>query len=311
MNWLLLSTVYLTDPNRPYVLVSLVENKGSSYMQPGARMLVRDDGEYWGSVSAGCLEDQLSGVARSCLRNQQNRMVTVDTRPYYGCFGEITLLFEVILNSDVGEPLFRQIAESMSARKSISIHTPKSTPVCGLATHVAEEGEGLIEEIHPVPRLIILGDWPDGLALSKHAALLDWSVIVHDASEPDFDVEAIAASMEPDPWTAVMVMTHNLARDCMCLKAVLPRNYAYVGVIGSKKRRDTLVEELAQMEIPTVLEKLDGFYCPAGLNLGGEGSQAIALSVLAEIQSVLFNRDGVQLSSLKKPIHESTTPTVG
>ncbi|MEX0320961.1 MAG: XdhC family protein [Puniceicoccaceae bacterium] len=304
MNWLLLSTVYLTDPEHGYVLVSLVEKKGSSYMQPGARMLVREDGEYWGSVSAGCLEDQVSGVARSCLRNQQNRKVTIDTRPYYGCFGEITLLFEVILDRTVGEPLFREIAEHMSARKTISIHTPDDDSGCGLFTRKGDEGEGLVELIRPVSRLIILGDWGDGMALSKQAGLLSWNVVLHDASEPDFDPEAIVASVEPDPWTAVMIMTHNLARDCMCLRAVLLRKYAYVGVIGSHKRREVLVEELANLEDPDLLEHLDGFRCPAGLNIGGDGPEAIALSVLAGIQAAFNDRDGIPLDELKHPIHQ-------
>lgn len=274
-------------------------------------MLVRDDGEYWGSVSAGCLEDQISGVARSCLRNRQNRTVTVDTRPYYGCFGEITLLFEVILDRTVGEPLFREIAEHMSARKVISVRTPLTGPDCGLATAVGEGGDGLIQQIQPLPRLIILGDWPDGMALSKQAGLLDWQVVVHDASEPDFDAEAVVASVEPEPWTAIMIMTHNLARDCMCLKAVLPRKYPYVGVIGSHKRRDALIEQLAELEIPSLLEHLDGFYCPSGLDLGGEGPEAIALSVLAEIQAVLNGREGSRLSMLNRPIHDTNPSNLG
>lgn len=72
-----------------------------------------------------------------------------------------------------------------------------------------------------------------------------------------------------------------------------------------------MIEQLAELEIPSLLEHLDGFYCPSGLDLGGEGPEAIALSVLAEIQAVLNGREGSRLSMLNRPIHDTNPSNLG
>jgi xanthine/CO dehydrogenase XdhC/CoxF family maturation factor len=171
-------------------------------------------------------------------------------------------------------------------------------------THVARTGDGFIQRIDPPARLYVIGSWPDGRALAELALALKWAVVLIDDIREGFNLERRLSSITPDNMTAVVVMTHNLARDCVCLRAVLSRSFGYIGVIGSHTRRTALIDQLADLHDLDLLESFERVYCPAGLNLGGDGPAAVALSVLAEIQSILNGQDASCLTERNGPIHE-------
>lgn len=117
----------------------------------------------------------------------------------------------------------------------------------------------------------------------------------------------ILSRLEPgheliDNCTAAVVMTHNYLHDLELLKILLPSAVTYLGILGPKSRTKQLLQKLQQGMRPTAapLHRLHG---PIGLDLGADTPEAIALSIVAEIQSVLANRSGGLLRDRKGPIH--------
>jgi xanthine/CO dehydrogenase XdhC/CoxF family maturation factor len=104
---------------------------------------------------------------------------------------------------------------------------------------------------------------------------------------------------EPDDWTAAIVKSHNYGRDFAALARLLPMNLRYVGLIGPKKRRDELLNELLQIGVPMNA----GFFAPAGLDLTAETPEEIALSIVSEIQRIFAEGSGQSLRDRKLPIH--------
>ena len=104
-----------------------------------------------------------------------------------------------------------------------------------------------------------------------------------------------------------MVMTHNFLHDRVVLRALLDSEALYIGVLGPRRRTDRLLEELAaeggkgqRMLGARSLRRLHG---PAGLDIGAEAPEQIALAIIAEIEAVSARRRGGVLKRRKAPLH--------
>ena len=104
---------------------------------------------------------------------------------------------------------------------------------------------------------------------------------------------------------AAIVMSHNYGRDFAALEKLLPMNLRYVGLIGPRKRRDQMMNHLLDLGITVNA----GFFAPAGLELGAETSDEIALSIISEIQRVFAKASGDSLRERKTPIHATLPRT--
>src|SRR5436190_23915167 len=96
-----------------FALATLVRAKGSTYRRPGARMLICENGKTVGSLSAGCLEQEVALHARDVLRTGQPVLMSFDTRKRFGCAGKIDIFIECAT-----ENFFFGIAKSLDARRS-------------------------------------------------------------------------------------------------------------------------------------------------------------------------------------------------
>lgn len=310
MQWNDLTRFHQVARSRTYVLVTMVTKRGSSYRQPGARMLVRDDGAFSGSVSAGCLEDEIARAAAPVRADGVARLLTIDTRPHYGCPGQITLLMEP-LHTDAGDALFDAVGAKLRAREPFSIATDhrdltRRDPLTRMIREEdPEEAEAgvLIQRVDRRPRLVVVGTGDDATAVAKVALLAGWDVQAVGSMDIQFAPARLATLFPPDDRTAVILMTHNLGLDVACLHRILPLPYSYIGVIGSSRRRSELIENLETTGDPAVLASLDRLFCPAGLDLGATESGEIALSILAEVQCLWSGRDAGSLRERGRPIH--------
>ena len=146
--------------------------------------------------------------------------------------------------------------------------------------------------------LFILGAGDDAKPLSSMAALLGWSVIVMDGRShlarpdrfPDANrvsviSSASAAARDIQPDDAVVLMTHSFDQDRNLLAAILPLKPKYLGLLGARRRSSLLVAEAAAKLGRSLVDCCDQVHAPIGLNLGGDGAEAIALAVVAEIQA--------------------------
>jgi len=111
--------------------------------------------------------------------------------------------------------------------------------------------------------------------------------------------DANELSIEPDDWTAAIVKSHNYGRDFAALQKLLPLDLRYVGLIGPLKRPNQLLGDLLNLGVTINA----GFFAPAGLDLGADTPEEIALGIVSEIRRVFGVGSGDSLRERKKPIH--------
>ena len=176
--------------------------------------------------------------------------------------------------------------------------------------------ELFVERIVAPQGLVIFGAGPDAAPLAEMAKLLGWHVTVigtRPATDmpsrfPSADVLHVTSSDDPlegvaiAPDSAVVLMTHNFARDISILSK-LPLGLPYLGVLGPRRRTD---EVLAELSIDRTAERI---FAPIGLDLAAETPEQIALSILAEIQAVTHGGACKPLRDRPGPIHRDTSPS--
>lgn len=173
--------------------------------------------------------------------------------------------------------------------------------------------EVFIEIIQPSLSLLVFGAGYDVLPLIRLAKELGWYVTVVDnrqreASKKRFhqadkiqlsSPQDILQHIELTERSVAVVMSHNYLDDLEMLKLLLPSSLKYLGILGPKKRTNRLLQELQEERInPT-----SDMYSPVGLDIGADNAEEIALSIIAEIQTVTAQRQGGFLRDRIQPIH--------
>jgi xanthine dehydrogenase accessory factor len=323
------------------VLVTLVRAEGSSYRQPGARLLLGADGAYAGTISGGCLETEVVRKAGWMVREgavvERYSTLFEDSAevPFgLGCGGVVSLLMEPTETAEC-RALMAAMAESLRGEET-TVLTWMPREGRGLARAVlagsgdfsfASEGlseeelvearrgilqrgeveslgeEIFVERMAAPQRLFVLGAGDDAKPLVSMAALLGWSVTVADGrtqlarAERFPEAERVVAlngsdGLEIRGEDAVVLMTHSYEQDRELLAAVLPIAPRYFGLLGARHRSSLLVSEVAAMTGISVAECCERLYAPVGLDLGGDGPEAIALAVIAEAQARCMGKLG-------------------
>jgi len=174
-----------------------------------------------------------------------------------------------------------------------------------------------IELLQPAVSLIVFGAGNDAIPLVQIAAVLGWHVTLVDG-RPNYAVasrfpeakkmivakpQQALSQLDLDNRTAVILMTHNYNYDKAMLGQLLPLGLPYIAALGPAKRLERMLYELQEEGREFTAKQLKCLYGPAGLDIGSENSDEIALSVIAEMQAVLSNRQGTSLRD-KGSIHE-------
>jgi xanthine/CO dehydrogenase XdhC/CoxF family maturation factor len=177
--------------------------------------------------------------------------------------------------------------------------------------------EALIEVVAPPTRLVLFGAGHDAQPLAQFARQLGWHVTVADhrpafATTDRFPTVQQVVCASPDEMvfraavngaTVAIIMTHHLEHDRLLLRSLLPLPLRYLGILGPRARTERLLNEIEAEGLvldPCWLERL---HSPAGLDLGAETPEEIALSILAEMQATLTGRSGGRLKDHNGPIH--------
>jgi xanthine dehydrogenase accessory factor len=173
-----------------------------------------------------------------------------------------------------------------------------------------------IESLQPAVSLVIVGAGNDAIPLTQMAKILGWQVTVVDGRAnyvtalrfPMADKLLVARPNEVmgqlniDSRTVFMLMTHNYNYDFVLMKHLLPAGFPYIGILGPKKRLKLMLDELKTDT--TISEQQERqIFGPAGLDVGSDNAEEIALSIIAQIQAVLSGRNGMPLKD-KQTIHE-------
>jgi len=174
-----------------------------------------------------------------------------------------------------------------------------------------------IELLQPTVSLVIFGAGNDAIPLVQLASVLGWHITLIDGRAnyavperfPQVKKIIIAKPEQAlsqiilDERTVVILMTHNYNYDMDMLRQLLPLELPYVAALGPKKRLQRMLDEFRDEGISITPEQLKSIYGPAGLDIGSENSDEIALSVIAEMQAVLTKRTGTPLRE-KAVIHD-------
>lgn len=180
-------------------------------------------------------------------------------------------------------------------------------------------GEVWLEVFRPPLRLTVFGAGPDVEPVARLAIGLGWDLTVVDGrpayARPERFPEARVVLAEPaaapaaagiDAGTFVLVMTHHYLHDRELLRQLLLTPAHYVGVLGPRRRTEDLLEDLRGEGLHADEGQLGRLHAPAGLDLGAEAPEEIALAIVAEIQAVSAGRGGGWLRDRKGPIHDGS-----
>ena len=175
-----------------------------------------------------------------------------------------------------------------------------------------------IESVLPPPRLLVCGAGHDAIPVVKLASELGWRTVVVDDRSDFLDrarfpgagelVEAqpgeAAAKAGFDRRCYALVMSHNYLRDRDYLKSFLGSDVAYIGMLGPQARTERLLADLATEGIVASSERLSVIHGPAGLDLGSEGPEEIAVAIVAEVLAVTRAREGGFLRDRSGTMHD-------
>ncbi|HEY1965599.1 MAG TPA: XdhC family protein [Acidobacteriaceae bacterium] len=181
----------------------------------------------------------------------------------------------------------------------------RQNEVASASEEISATGEIFVERITAPQRLFVLGAGDDAKPMVNMGALLGWSVTVMDGrthlarTERFPGAERVVTVTSPSadllgirPNDAVVLMTHSYEQDRELLAAVLPLRPRYLGLLGARHRSSLLLSEVAEKLGRTVAACCEQVYAPVGLDLGGDGPEAIALGVIAEVQACCMGKLG-------------------
>jgi xanthine dehydrogenase accessory factor len=185
-------------------------------------------------------------------------------------------------------------------------------------TAESESYTAFSEFIQPPVSLVIVGAGNDVMPMAQMAAVLGWHTSVVDG-RANYAVKArfplanrvliakpgqVLSQINIDEQTVFALMTHNYNYDMAMLKQLVDTNVAYIGMLGPRKKMERMLSELQAEGISLTKDQLSKIYSPAGLNIGAETAEEIALSILAEIKAVMAQRQGGMLRNELTPIHQ-------
>jgi xanthine dehydrogenase accessory factor len=290
------------NPSRPWALATLVQTEGSTYRKPGARLLVDSDGGTLGVLSGGCLEEEIARHGQKVIDDASPVLLSFDTKRLYGCDGQLKIFVEPLPAAEPNGNLITEIGRLLSNREDCRIRTcfegdSLGSKVLAADALVAERRGVLIDTVSPPIRLLLFGTGPEIEPITQLAGNLGW--VIERFDHPS----ELAEDFRPDTQTAALVMNHNFGRDLLALDRLLPLQLRYIGLLGPRKRHAELLARLSEYRPLDFESDVRNLYAPAGLDIGSEAPEEIALAIVSEIAAVLSDRRGSFLRERKSDIH--------
>ena len=295
-------------------LVTVIETWGSAPRPPGALLCLRGDGLVVGSVSGGCVEDDLIERVRHGERVDHASLITYgvskEEAARFGlpCGGNLRLVQEPLNGTDwIDEVLARTARHELVARTLNLSSGAVTVESASRGEKFAFDGQQLRALFGPRWRMLIVGAGQLSRVLAGMALALDFEVICCDPREEyhlTWDVpgttfskampDDLVLELQLDPHSAVVAVTHDPKLDDMVLLEALKSPAFYVGALGSRSNTAARKERLALFDLtPSEIGRLHG---PIGLDLGSKTPAEIAVSILAEVVAV---KNGIALTQKK------------
>jgi xanthine dehydrogenase accessory factor len=305
------------DAGRRVVMVTVIRTWGSAPRPIGALTAIRDDGMVVGSVSGGCIEDDMieqvkkGGLVKDTPATTRYGVSAEEAKRFgLPCGGTLELVLEPLTKgSALGELLARVERHELVSRR-LDMATGRVTLAPAVSSdQLAFDGKSLTTVHGPRWRLIIVGAGQLSNFLAQIAQGLDYQVTICDPREEyaeGWDVpgaelrrgmpDDVVIEMNPDGHTAVVTLTHDPKLDDMALMEALKSPAFYVGAIGSTKNNEARRRRLAEFDLSQ--EEIARLHGPVGLKLGAKTPPEIAIAILAEMTAI---RNGVAINGMIEP----------
>ncbi|MCZ8251361.1 MAG: XdhC family protein [Hylemonella sp.] len=309
------------------VLVTVARTWGSSPRPPGSLMAINGRGETVGSVSGGCIEDDLihrireGGVEAALTGNAptvQRYGISADQAHRFGlpCGGTVELVLERVAVHSRLDELLTACEQRESVERVLDLHSGRVQLRPGRRDGVPELNDAtLTTYLGPQARLILIGAGDLSRFMSQMALSLGFEVFVCDPREehraswslPGVTLthempDDLILRLKPDARTAVVALTHDPKLDDLALIDALQSEAFYVGAIGSRRNSATRRERLHE-HFEISYEVLDRLHGPAGLYIASKTPAEIALSIMAEVVAV---KNGASANTMSRASQEAS-----
>ncbi|HEY0335131.1 MAG TPA: XdhC family protein [Stenotrophomonas sp.] len=285
-------------------LAVVMATEGSTYVKSGALALFAADGRQQGWLSGGCLEPEIAARALEALQYQRLDLMDIDTRDddallsgaATGCRGRLHL---ALLPLSLLEG-WASVVEGWRARRgALRLSLDEQGQLqAAVGEHRrqwhlagAVPAQRLHARIEPPPRVAVFGAGPETLVLLPWLRQLGWLTTLVEKRPRWRDQGALAdhhvthtpsqALAEGVDADAVLVMHHNFELDRETLEALASHPASFIGLLGPRRRQQDLFQVLGAAQREALGPRLRS---PIGIKLGGDGPEAIALSVAAQLQ---------------------------
>ncbi|MGV3582087.1 MAG: XdhC family protein [Methylophilus sp.] len=295
------------------LLVTVVKTWGSSPRPVGALLALRDDGRAAGSISGGCIEDDLMYRLRKQGMPTKAELViygvTADEARRLGlpCGGSMQLVIEPMRHVSDLEDILYLLNQGKLVARSLNLDTQITSIVETTSEQSTTFKDNILISVYgPRYRLILIGAGQLSQLLANIALSLDFAVTVCDPREEYADLWQVPGSvlrrdmpddvvieMQPDVRTAVITLTHDPKLDDLALMEALRSPAFYVAALGSRSNNRERRKRLLAFDVtPDQVANLRG---PAGLFIGSKTPSEIAVSIAAELIAV---KNGVEATRL-------------
>jgi len=302
---------------RKVTLATVIRTWGSAPRPIGALTAIRDDGMVVGSVSGGCIEDDMIERVKNGELVQERPVTTrygvsAEEAQRFGlpCGGTLELVLEPLTAASRLDELLQRIERHELVVRRLDMQSGAVTLVAGQwSDQLAFDGVALTTVHGPRWRLLIIGAGQLSQYLAQMAQALDYQVTVCDPREeyaegwnlPGAELKRgmpddVVLEMNLDGHSAIVTLTHDPKLDDMALLEALKSPAFYVGAIGSKKNNEARRRRLAEFDLSRA--EIDRLHGPVGLKIGSKTPPEIAVAILAEMTAI---RNGVTIPQLVEP----------
>ncbi len=301
------------------VLVTVVKTWGSAPRPIGALTAIRDDGMLEGSVSGGCIEDDMILRVRNHDLVQDKPVTTqygvsAEEASRFGlpCGGTLELVLEPLKAESGLDKLLAHVERHELVKRTLDMDSGLATIESAVnSDQLTFDGKRFVTVHGPRWRLLIIGAGQLSKYLAQMGQALDYNVVVCDPREeytegwdvPGVEImrgmpDDVVTELNLDGHSAVVTLTHDPKLDDMALLEALKSPAFYIGAIGSKKNNDARRERLAEFDLSAgEIARLRG---PVGLKIGSKTPPEIAIAILAEMTAVKNGAKIVETVELPK-----------
>ena len=256
---------------KEFVVATLLSTTGSTYKKSGAKKVIAPNGKSVGLISGGCLEGEIVQKALEFFENGSPATHFIDTQKEedrflgygVGCRGTLNIGFKKLCLEEL-----RQFLEVLKKDSQITLNIFGAGP-----------------DIDPLRELSKTMGW-------KQKFFTNRSDHYEERISQNWDITLLRDSFDlclEQGKQAYLLMSHNYEFDLSILEKLLPKEKGYIGILGPKQRKVQLLEDLKTFKgMPISNQFSEALHGPMGIKGMGRGEEAIAISVISEIQSFYF-----------------------